>query len=150
MKLKFRVLAIAGVVIFGLTGCSGQNSYSDETLAAVVPTPEATQVTADEDVIAAPLPQAPVGLPASWSSSEVSLWNTLASVSPTIAGINNSGKSALMENAHLTCQAYSEGYGRLEILNATNGPSLPSGLADDMMTLAVTSFCPQYSSLQLR
>lgn len=147
MGLKLKLLVLAGVVV-GMTGCSPQPANLIDSASTAVATPVATEVAAD--VVEAPLAQAPVSLPSSWSSQEVSLWNTLASFYPTIASMDNAGKNALMNNVHLTCQAYSEGYSRIEIFNASNSVTLPSGLIDDTMTLAVTTFCPQYTDLQLR
>ena len=89
-------------------------------------------------------------LPAGWNANEINIWTLLSATYPVISGIDLAGKQALMDNAYLTCQAYSEGYSRLEILNVSDSPSLPAGLADDLMTLAVTTFCPEYTNQQLQ
>ncbi len=89
-------------------------------------------------------------MPSGWSTDEREIWTLLESIYPEISSLNSAGKAAFIESTHLVCQAYSEGYSRLEILSVIDGGNLPQGLMDDMMTLSVATFCPEYTDIQLQ
>lgn len=87
-------------------------------------------------------------LPSEWSKKELELWNVFSGVHSETKALNLSGKRALVEMTHNVCEAYTEGFTRLEIASVINSKGQDSGFTDDLMILAVTYFCPQYMNAQ--
>lgn len=140
-------LIIIGIIIIisiisGIVN-SVRNSVSDSSVDGVVTSNDSAQ-TNTETV----LPD--TSLPSGWTTQEVDTWNSLVTFYPVIGAMDVTEKDTLIESAHLVCQAYSEGYSRLEILGVMEKPSLPSGFSDDLMSSAVIFLCPEYTSIQLQ
>lgn len=89
-------------------------------------------------------------LPEEWTQTEVDIFNGYVSLYPFTEIMDLTGKRALMENSHLICEAYGQGYSRREIQGATTGGSMTAEMSDDWMTLSVTYLCPEYFDLQVR
>jgi len=87
-------------------------------------------------------------IPPEWSETEKQIFDSYVLFYPETREIDLQGKRALMENAHLICQAYGEGYSRIEIQSAITGGSVTSQMSDDWMTLSVTYLCPEFFDLQ--
>lgn len=86
-------------------------------------------------------------IPPEWSQTEKQIFESYVLFYPETREIDLQGKRALMDNAHLICQAYGEGYSRIEIQSAITGGSVTSQMSDDWMTLSVTYLCPEFFDL---
>jgi hypothetical protein len=133
-----KIIAFAAIALL-LSGCS-------QVPAPVTILPKNPDVTQTESP--GTTPDLNEQVPSEWTSTEKEIFTAYSNVYPENKVISLVGKRALMDNAHLICQAYSEGYSRQEIQAATSGGGVSTAMSDDWMTLSVTYLCPEYLDQQ--
>lgn len=141
-----KVRAYVGLAIISLlvSGCS--SSSAEESTS--VPTPQSSKSSASESSSSSA--NVTPELPGEWSSDELKIWNLFSQIHPEVKIINLAGKRALLDMTHNICEAYDEGFSRVEIASVMNSRgSSDAAFNDDLMTLGVTYFCPQHMSKQL-
>lgn len=161
MRFRFAFGALFSLLLLTstLTGCGAQPvDSSNEQTPIEESTPQETnspetssspqKPTEQEGTIENSVPGS--ALPPEWSNDEREMFELYASIYKSNQGISLEGKRALMDNAYLICDAYSQGFSRLEIQSATSGGSVTPQMADDWMTLSVTYICPEFFDEQMR
>lgn len=138
---RFSVFAVACLL---LSGCASTSMSSEESVSA----PESNQ--SNSSIESSGSENLTTDLPAEWSSDEIQIWNLFSQIHPEVKIISDVGKRALIASTHNICEAYDEGYSRIEISSvmSSNGTS-NAEFNDDLMTLSVTYFCPQHMSEQV-
>lgn len=144
MKNLKGVLALSVIAVTLLSGCSSPST--DATSFTSEPSPVETQQSQSE--VSNSAPDVSYDIPSEWNTTERKIFDGYVLFYPQAKLMNLAGKRALMENANLICQAYSEGYSRREILAAITGGAVTSEMSDDWMTLSVTYLCPEYFDQQ--
>lgn len=145
-SMKNLTSLVAGCVISIslLTGCSA----TDDEPPAYTPPPNAASTDSTPQETQNTAPDVSYDIPSEWNTTEKKIFDAYVLFYPETKLANLKGKRALMENAHLICQAYGEGYSRREILAAITGGAVSAQMSDDWMTLSVTYLCPEYFDQQ--
>jgi hypothetical protein len=89
-------------------------------------------------------------MPPEWSNDERAMFELYGSIYQSYLRMDLGGKRALMDNAYLICEAYSQGISRIEIQRAISGGPVTPQMADDWMSLSVTYICPEFFDEQMR
>lgn len=88
--------------------------------------------------------------PPEWTDDETSVWKLMSELYPEVKVLDLEGKRALLRMPHDICLSYDEGYTRKEIAAVMSASgSTNSAFNDDLMTLGVTYFCPEFFDLQM-
>lgn len=95
-------------------------------------------------------PRSQVEMPPEWSNDERAMFELYGSIYQSYLRMDLGGKRALMDNAYLICEAYSQGISRIEIQRAISGGPVTPQMADDWMSLSVTYICPEFFDEQMR
>lgn len=96
-------------------------------------------------------PSFPAGiddLPAEWTKDEMALWDAFSNMHYEAQALDLESKRSLIAMTHKICDAYKQGFTRLEIESFISARGSKSAITDDLMTLGVKYVCPEHMDAQ--